>query len=770
MKKDWLLFKLLVLGSLILSSIFLYIIVKYTYIATDVTVEDDKVYVDWSEQSTWGSINLDKGDRIISINGEDPLKHKLVAEWNQLEQVKEMKVEKSNGEIIDFEVKDEVNIEFIFHIAIPVFLYLLSIFCSYFIFKGYLKSNKRNKSSIILILFLFCLSLAYVCSGASARGELSAKILILALTLLTPIFYIHYLYLYFKELKTKWFSFKWIIFMYSFPIIVTLIYLYTEIFGVNTTGFSRSTLSSITLAMFASIIIIIAILIIRGYKVVSFKSQKYLIKILLIANSLAILPFVVLYIFPFLLFGTSVLPPVILAGFLIIIPLSLLYQYLAKKIYDIEFLLGRLRYYALVITIPSIICVVCVLVLKDSSHPAIETIRLYILIATVMFITLYLKEVFDFRFNLKRISEKNNYQESLLTYTQKIRVAKNLQEVTIILKDLILKMLLIERVVYLEVERKKTENKIFVINEEDKEFDYNNYAKLINKVCKNLGEIVEIEKGFILNIGEAEGKVIILVALSALNTPKLTRDEIEWLKALSYYTNVTLENFVKIEYLMENLEEIENKPNWLNKIVFNVEEKQRSELAKDLHDAVLQDLLSINKQLEIVADNSRKQNELDVVGDIQSIIDNMKSAIVTTRETCHQLRPQLLYDLGLEKALKKLVNKHNENGLRVILNTANLDDNIPKDIEINIYRIAQELLNNAKKHSNADDIRLLIVRIKEKIVINYEDNGTGADQDKILKKEESMGLNSIKERVNILKGTFKLETEINKGFKVTIEI
>ncbi len=771
MKKDWVKFYILILISIILASFFVFNILKYTYVGTGVNQVGDDFYIKYSEPMTWSATYLKDGDKVLKLDGENPIDSKLLVNWKQIEQVEEMTIER-DGKVINLKVDHEIDLEYVFHIIIPVVLLLLCIYCSYFIYKSYLKSGKKDKSSIVLILFLMCLSLAYVCGGSSARGEIFSKMFVQVAFICTPILYLHYLYIYFKELKTEWFNFRWIKYMYIAPIIVALITFFSLVIDMKIIGLHFVDIKNLTLILFVIIFGIVAYLIFRGYKVVSFKSQKYLIKILLIANTLAILPFVTLYAVPLILFNVHVFSPVILAGFLIIIPLALVYQFLATKIYDIEFLLGRLRYYGILITLPSIVSVIIVLSLDEDIHPAVYTLRIFISIALIMFSTLYMKEVFEFKFNLNRISEKNNYQGKLLEYTRKIRIASNFEEVSKVLKEVILNTLLIDNVYYFEVYKGANSEDINITPLDNETLDIvkNKYLETFKIACKNLGTIKEVDKGFILNIGEAEGKIYMLLALSPINTPRLTRDEIEWLKTLSYYTNVTLENFVKIEYLMENLEELENKPNWLNKIVFNVEEKQRSELAKDLHDSVLQDLLSINKQLEAVSVKSDNINETWVNDEVNKIISNMKSAIVTTRETCHQLRPQLLYDLGLERALKKLVSKQNEIGLNIVLNSANLDDNISTEIEINVYRIVQELLSNARKHSNAESIRLLVVRIKERIVINYEDNGNGADISKVFSKEESMGLKGIKERVNMLQGTFDVVTDIGKGFKVTIEI
>ncbi|PGT80182.1 sensor histidine kinase [Bacillus sp. AFS040349] len=284
-----------------------------------------------------------------------------------------------------------------------------------------------------------------------------------------------------------------------------------------------------------------------------------------------------------------------------------------------------------------------------------------------------------------------------------------------------------------------------------------------------------MNRGFIINVGEADKNFYLLVCTSKINTPILTRDELSYLKTLAYYTHVTLENFLKIENLMlylENLEHSkeESNPIWLNRVLYKLEEKQRSEVAKDLHDSVLQDLLSFQKNFERASEWYLTSNDVSA-DDINKMMNHITKIIKTTRETCYELRPNVLYDLGLKKGLEKLIYQHEDNHqMTVNLNINNLKEPEDLDVQLNIYRIVQELLNNAAKHSEASHINLILVNIKDVLVIHYEDNGVGAGVDTVFSKESSMGLSGIRERVTLLNGTMKIDTNPGDGFKVIIEI
>jgi two-component system sensor histidine kinase ComP len=442
---------------------------------------------------------------------------------------------------------------------------------------------------------------------------------------------------------------------------------------------------------------------------------------------------------------------------------------MATKIYDIEFILGRVRYYSLLAVLPTLGLVAITILVKEN-NPTFYPIKLSIFIYITMLVVFYIKEILDFRFRFKRFSEKYNYQDSIFKYTQSIRKASKLHHVINELKQVITDVLLVSRANYVEVDKS---GNIISVEINMKGTDYLSYEKEIKKATQEIGKIIEVDRGFVINVGETDDRSYVMVCLSMLNTPMLNRDEISWLKTLSFYTNISLENFLKIEELMNHLQKIKSEgsnPAWLTKVLFSIEEKQRSNLAKDLHDSVLQDLISLKRQSELALAELEMAPTVfrDQLKDMNSSMTNI---IKTTRETCQELRPQLLYDLGLVKALQKLAAQYNESAaFDVRLNTGNFTKAIDIDTQLNLYRIVQELLTNAGKHSNALNVLIMLVCIKDKIVLHYEDDGIGFDQSELYSNNQSMGLSGITERVKALNGSLHIETSKGNGFKVVVEI
>jgi two-component system, NarL family, sensor histidine kinase ComP len=751
----------------IISIIFvLYIIIlnyKYPYVgARIIETNNEEMLIAEIEPKTWAEkVGINVGDTILEINKKDPKLHDPAISYGLLEQINSVKVLKRNGIAEEYIVPSTLfSSQVLFIIIIPLTVLALCLFSIYFIYKSNKERNQR--SAHLLILFLLIIAMAYISASGSSRGDLLSRYVNIALFTLVPVSYLHFIYQYFKELGKELFKFSYIIFGYMLVFINILAELVH-----NSWGMTIISNRLLTLLSFLILLILTFSLKFSGLKKIRYSEQAYLVKILIVTNVLAFTPFLLFYVIPYVLFQKYVFSPMFLSAFLLLIPFSLVYQFLVTKIYDIEFLIGRFKYYSFLAIIPTLIMVMIMFTLKDSNS-TFYSVRLFVYIYLAMVFIFYVKEVIDDRFRLKRFSEKYNYQDSIFKYTQSIRKASNLEQVIAELKQVIVDVLYVSKAYFIELDKLKN---LTSVDPLAKKTNYRSYLKEIKEASNEIGKIVEVDKGFVINIGVTDNKSYVLVCLSILNTPKLTRDEVSWLKTLSFYTNVSSENFLKIDELMQHLQKVETEdgnPDWLNKILFSIEEKQRSTLAKDIHDSVLQDLVSLKRQFELAmseddADALKKQ--------LQSINSSMTKVIKETRETCQELRPQLLYDLGLDKALNKLVMQYQDiANFDIRLNTGNINVALDIDTQLNIYRIVQELLTNAHKHSEATNVMIILVCIKDKIVLHYEDNGIGFNYDEIANQKERTGISGISERVKALKGSFLIETSKENGLKIDIEI
>lgn len=703
------------------------------------------------------------GDIITKINGKNP---RGLTSFND-ENVYSFDLKRGDSEYNVSIGYGFISYEGLFLIVMPFLFYFLCLFCIYFIYK----SNRKLKlpSAFILILFLIVTSASYMGANGSARGDLFSRNLTLWSFLTVPVLYLHFIYQYFKETGKKFFNKKILYFLYPIGLIVIIFDNVRDRFDIT---YQLSKNIFLTSFIFVLLISFCAI----GYGLLKFKysEQAFLLRIMILTNFISFSPFVLFYAIPYVFFNDYIFSAMFVVPFLLLIPFSLVYQFVATKIYNIDFLLGRFKYYGLLSILPTIFLVGIFTFLNGNDYPGeistFPTIKFIVFTYLFMLAVFYLKEILDFRFRLKRFSEKFNYQDSIYKFTQLIRSATSLDLVLAELKTTILDVLLVSKALVLEV---KNDGSIQILSEqEEKKREWETYRAEIMKVTEGIGKIVEIDKGFVLKIGERGEQSYVILCLSVLNTPKLTRDEISWLETLSFYTSISLENFIKIEELMNHLEEVKKEgsnPAWLKNLMFAIEEKQRSNLARDLHDSVLQDLISLKRQCEILLDGDKGDH---VKNQLQNIDEKMTAVIQTTRETLQELRPQLLYDLGLVKALKKLVSQYKEStSIDIRLNSEKFNTSMDLDSQLNIYRIIQELLTNTAKHSQATRALIMLVCIKDKIVLHYEDNGVGYDREQLNTQEQgSMGLSGIQERVRALNGDLKIDTGIGKGFKAVMNL
>ncbi|MEC1393955.1 histidine kinase [Bacillus velezensis] len=707
-------------------------------------------------------VGLKQGDMIVKINNKKPSLKYL--KGDTLYHVKSLDI-KRNGQQIHLDDFDIVNLNgyysyFLF--VLPLVFYFLSLICIFYIVK--VSQTRKSIAGYVLILFLLDISIAYMSAGGPSRGHEFNRYINLFTFIASPIFYLQFIQEYFKELGKK-FANRLISFLYIIPIINLLNEPFRHIYSYDfTTNLNLVSFFFVTLYAFISVF----------YHLYKFKYSEhaYILKILILTNTLSFLPFLLFYVIPIILTGSYILDALAAASLLVLIPLGLVYQFVANKIFDIEFILGRMRYYGLLALVPALFIVGISAWFESidiQMNPAQQTVFFFIMI----FVIFYFKEVMDYKFRLKRFSEKFNYQDSIFKYTQLIRSITSLKQMFKELKKTILDVLLVSKAYVFEV---TSEGDILYHDKKENEPDWEMYSKEFKKVTSEIGKIIELNRGFLIKIGERGGSSYVLLCLSTINTPRLTRDEISWLKTLSFYTSVSMENVIQIEELMNHLQDLKQQgsnPVWLKKLMFTIEEKQRSDLARDLHDSVLQDLISLKRQCELFLADFKKEEpcQLEVQDKLHQMNEQMSDVILMTRETCHELRPQLLYDLGLVKAVSKLAAQQQERApFHIRLNTGRFTAALDLDTQLNLYRIIQEFLSNAMKHSQANEVLIMLISIQNKVILHYEDDGVGCNQEEGGGQSMSMGLSGIKERVRALDGRMKIDTSEGNGFKADIEM
>lgn len=201
--------------------------------------------------------------------------------------------------------------------------------------------------------------------------------------------------------------------------------------------------------------------------------------------------------------------------------------------------------------------------------------------------------------------------------------------------------------------------------------------------------------------------------------------------------------------------------------VIQAEEKARQTFARDLHDGLGPVLSSIKMGMSAIDMQSLDQQNRMIV---QRSTQATDQAIVSLKEISNQLSPHLLKNYGLAMAIDSLGEQLLGNSaIDFKFNSTIGNERFSYQLEITLYRIVAELINNSIKHGHPDFISLSLIRQNDKFLLAYNDNGHGFEPDQLL-LIHGMGLENIRSRVKSMRGIFQLESAPDKGIHVIIEI
>ena len=203
--------------------------------------------------------------------------------------------------------------------------------------------------------------------------------------------------------------------------------------------------------------------------------------------------------------------------------------------------------------------------------------------------------------------------------------------------------------------------------------------------------------------------------------------------------------------------------------VLKGEEQERTRLAKDLHDGLGGMLSGIKFSF-----NTMKGNLIMTPANAQSFersMDMLDSSIKEMRRVAHNMMPEALVKFGLDTALKDFCNEIQQSGaLYISYQSIGLENMvINKTVEITVYRIVQELVNNIMKHAAAKNAIVQVTKTNGQLAVTVEDDGRGFDTN-ILHQVKGIGWSSIQNRVEFLKGKLDVDSQTDKGTSVHIEI
>ncbi len=206
--------------------------------------------------------------------------------------------------------------------------------------------------------------------------------------------------------------------------------------------------------------------------------------------------------------------------------------------------------------------------------------------------------------------------------------------------------------------------------------------------------------------------------------------------------------------------------------IIRAQEEERKRMARDIHDGPAQSMANVvfriefcEKLLDIEPDRIREE--------LRELKEVIKDNLQDVRKIIFDLRPMALDDLGLAPAIKRYVDNFRESsGLKVNFHFFGQECRLEPALEIVVFRLIQECLNNIVKHAEADEVTLTLKIKPDFITVVVEDNGKGFDLSRHSLEgfNNHFGLISMDERASLLGGEMKIKTEEGKGTKVSFRL
>jgi signal transduction histidine kinase len=202
--------------------------------------------------------------------------------------------------------------------------------------------------------------------------------------------------------------------------------------------------------------------------------------------------------------------------------------------------------------------------------------------------------------------------------------------------------------------------------------------------------------------------------------------------------------------------------------VIEAEEKERQRIARDLHDGVGQMMSVAKMNLSAFESNIQFANKEQQVS-FEKIIDLVDESCKEVRSVSHNMMPNALLKNSLATAIRDFIDKIEKKALHIRLYTKGLDERLDSNLEIVLYRVIQECVNNVTKHADATSLDIAVIKDNDGISATIEDNGKGfdiSDKDKF----EGIGLKNILTRVEYLKGNVDFDSTPGRGTLVALNV
>jgi signal transduction histidine kinase len=290
----------------------------------------------------------------------------------------------------------------------------------------------------------------------------------------------------------------------------------------------------------------------------------------------------------------------------------------------------------------------------------------------------------------------------------------------------------------------------------------------LTKVTKyNLSWIL-ISTGFILMV---LSRMIDIIPFFYEKMPFNTVAVITWIGFITSLFFVV--GVILIRKIFNFLKKVEQSRREAEKRVLNAiiqtEENERKRFAKDLHDGLGPLLSTVKMSVSTLSEMEQDEGRNEILRNTDYVINE---AIKSIKEISNNLSPHMLKNFGLASAIKNFTNRIVGSKVPNFLFESNLyGKRFNDEIEVILYRVVCELINNTIKHANAKNIEIHLNQQDKTILLTYSDDGMGFDTSEVLHgSAKGMGYSNMMSRIRSIKGTIEVESHPETGTRAILRV
>ncbi|WP_028546088.1 sensor histidine kinase [Paenibacillus taiwanensis] len=749
-----------IVGLAIVQVWLLFVINKYPYIGVHVKEQDHKWIVSrFATSEQFDRRKLRIGDHIIRINGHVPEAHMPVKKWHKLEQARSVIVARG-GEILTVRL-DKYDRHPLYDFM-PIITEMVLFTIGWLL----LRRKDRSTASQMLACLFFMMGLIYLCYGASLRGDVLSYWLMFTGLMLIPVMFLHYVYLYIKDKASLVLSTKYIKGLYTFIFassIVKLVYMVSD-----RTYIAYKFDNVFTYFFFVLIAIVNVLCMFRLYFKYRHERTYFTSALTLISFcvGIAFMPIVSLSFVPNIFTGLPLVSPLISGWFGIMFMMGLAWLTTFYGLHDISVIMKRVLTIGLIAVVPSAIIMGWdALVFGDQESMIVQVFTfLFILfiVTTFMFTIEYscgkLEEVLFPRKtkldqSLKRIASRLGYIQHREDWNEEV--------LRVIVDTLTCNAAAIVR--------KDRHGAIDIIMEGEMEADL-----LKRQLLKGNFQHPYVF-WFDINL-EVENRYYIVIERRS-SKAELNREEQQWMDHVLTYLSISLNHIYRARVLQSELTELQYHQSLKNDtmeqslvaLLFDMQEKNRGLVAQSIQQKVMKPLHDMAIQLE---ETKALVDFEQVQAGMEHIQRNLEDVSLYMQHLNSGLRPALIQTVGLQHALRSWIEGEFAEEKPVVqmeIGSADLLEAQPHDWKRHVFRMAQELLHNGKRHAYASLLQLSIKQEDDNWELLYVDDGVGfATKIAMEPNDSAHGLMQLRNRVQLLDGSMEALCMDGSGSKIRI--